>query len=312
MVPMAMKYTIKTVAQMTGLSVHTIRAWERRHHVLSPTRTITNRRVYEDAEVEQLRLLGRAVEFGHAIGQISHLSTEELRSLTEFSVGTERHPSSPSVSASTSSGFLIACESAMDRMAADSLEQTLVRAGAVLGMTELLEGVVVPLVERISVRWTEGTTTIAQEHMATAVLRAYLEGVRTSMHAPTQAPRLLVTTPRNQFHEIGALIVSIVASIEGWNVTYLGPNLPAEEIANATRQCAAHAVGLSIVFPNDDPTLADELKLLHKSLGPAVSILIGGRAASHYIGAIEAIGAHNVQTLSGLRESLNQIRRGPG
>jgi methanogenic corrinoid protein MtbC1 len=47
------------------------------------------------------------------------------------------------------------------------------------------------------------------------------------------APKILVTTPQGQLHELGALIVSAVASTEGWNVTYLGPNLPAEEIVGA-------------------------------------------------------------------------------
>lgn len=198
----------------------------------------------------------------------------------------------------------------MDRLDADSLEQTLIRAGASLGLTGMLEGVVIPLVELISARWIDGTTSIAQEHLTTAVLRTYLENVRSTLRSTSHAPRLLVTTPRHQVHEIGALIVSIVAATQGWHVTYLGPNLPAQEIADAARQCAAHAVGLSLVFPEDDPTLADELKLLRHNLGPAVPILVGGRAAGHYGAAIEAMRAQNVQTLAGLRETLDQIRLG--
>lgn len=304
-----MKYTIKTVAQLTGLSAHTIRAWERRHSILCPSRSDTNRRLYEDADVEQLKLLRQAVESGHAIGQVAQLSTEDLRRLSAFAVTPKIAPVS-GTSGSSAAALLAACEDAMDRLAADTLEQVLVRAGATLGLTGLLEGVVVPLVERISVRWLEGTTTIAQEHLATAVLRTYLDGVRAAMRPSADAPRLLVTTPRNQLHEIGALIVSIVASMQGWQVIYLGPNLPAEEIARAARQCAAHAVGLSIVFPHDDPTLEDDLRLLRRALGPVVPILIGGRSAGHYQAAIDAIGAHHIHSLPILRDSLDQIRLG--
>ncbi len=305
---MALKYTIKTVAQITGLSTHTIRAWERRHQVLSPARSETNRRLYEIAEVEHLNLLGRAVGSGHGIGEVAHLSLEELRQLTETTDLAEPLASVDVSVGSSPTAFLAICENAMDRMAADLLEQTLIRASANLGLTGLLEGVVVPLVERISTRWVDGTTTIAQEHMATAVLRTYLEGVRSSMRTSADAPRILVTTPINQIHEIGALIVSTVASIQGWNVTYLGANLPALEIASATRQCAAQAVGLSIVFPHDDPTLSPDLRLLRLELGPSVPILIGGRAASYYSSAIEAIGAQHIHTLSALRESLDHMR----
>ena len=142
---MAMKYTIKTVAQLTGLSAHTIRAWERRHGLLSPSRTDTNRRLYEDSDVEQLKLLRQAVESGHAIGQVAQLSLEDLRRLSASPLAT-------GVSGSSAGSLLAACEQAMDRLSADGLEQALVRAGATLGLTGLLEGVVVPLVERISVR----------------------------------------------------------------------------------------------------------------------------------------------------------------
>ena len=142
---MAMKYTIKTVAQLTGLSAHTIRAWERRHGLLSPSRTDTNRRLYEDSDVEQLKLLRQAVESGHAIGQVAQLSLEDLRRLSASPLAT-------GVSGSSAGALLAACEQAMDRLSADGLEQALVRAGATLGLTGLLEGVVVPLVERISVR----------------------------------------------------------------------------------------------------------------------------------------------------------------
>lgn len=304
-----MKYTIKTVAQLTGLSAHTIRAWERRHQVLNPARTETNRRVYENAEVERLKLLGRAVASGHAIGQVAHLSTDELRSLPVSGIAAIGPPME-SPSGTSTAAYLAACCDAMDRLDADLLEQTLVRAAASLGLTSLLESVIIPFIEVISVRWVDGTTTIAQEHLATAVLRTYLESVRTTMRSPSHAPRLLVTTPKNQVHEIGALIVSIVASVQGWSVTYLGPNLPAQEIVNAARQCGAHAIGLSLVFPDDDPTLADELNLLRHALGPAIPILVGGRAASKYSAAVAAAGGKEVQTLAGLRESLDQIRRG--
>ena len=54
---MAYKYPIKVVSQMTGLSVHVIRAWEKRYNVVEPDRTDTNRRLYSEKEIEKLKLL---------------------------------------------------------------------------------------------------------------------------------------------------------------------------------------------------------------------------------------------------------------
>ena len=53
---------------------------------------------------------------------------------------------------------------------------------------------------------------------------------------------------------------------EGWHVTYLGPDLPPEEIAAAAIQSGARAVALSIVYPPDDPLLMDDLAVLRAEL----------------------------------------------
>src|SRR5579871_2950965 len=74
-------HTIKFVAQHTGLSAHTIRAWERRYAALSPERTATNRRLYSTDDMEKLSLLRRAVQAGHNIGQIARLSLSDLQRL---------------------------------------------------------------------------------------------------------------------------------------------------------------------------------------------------------------------------------------
>ena len=49
------KYPIKVVSQMTGLSVFVIRAWEKRHNVVIPSRTETNRRLYTEDDIEKLK-----------------------------------------------------------------------------------------------------------------------------------------------------------------------------------------------------------------------------------------------------------------
>jgi len=143
--------------------------------------------------------------------------------------------------------------------------------------------------------------------MASAVLRTYLDRLRLSMPVATMAPKLLLTTPRNQHHEVGALIVAIVAAIKDWNVIYLGPNLPAEEIAEAARKTGAAAIGLSIVYPLDDIGLPNELALLRQKLGPSTPILVGGRAAQAYALVLESIGAQVFGNLDGFSDHLGQL-----
>jgi len=148
---------------------------------------------------------------------------------------------------------------------------------------------------------------VAHEHLASASVRNFLGSMRASDMIPETAPAILITTPAGQLHEIGALLAATVAASEGWRVTYLGPNLPAEEIAGAALQEQARAVGLSIVYPGDDPHLAGELVKLRRALGPEVAILVGGRAASGYRDVLERIAAAHVETLADLPEQLNRL-----
>ena len=74
-------YSIKAVSQATGLTVETLRAWERRYGIVVPNRDPTGRRVYRAADVLRLRRLREATERGHPIGRLAELSEESLAQL---------------------------------------------------------------------------------------------------------------------------------------------------------------------------------------------------------------------------------------
>lgn len=305
---MAVKYTISTVASKTGLTTHTIRAWERRYAALAPARTETNRRLYNEADVERLLILKSLLDSGHSIGQVAGLPLEELRSLSghqapgapvEYKVEPEHGESDPLLSSS-----LVALE----RHQGEELREALNKATSLYGAWGLLDRVVLPLVQQIEERWEDGRISIAQEHLGSAVIRAHLDELRTSIVAPVSSPKILVTTPQNQIHEIGALIVSIVAAMQSWNVLYVGANLPANEIVSAVHRSGANALGLSIVYPLDDTTLNHELRVIRRGLGSSVPIFVGGRGVDSYRTALEEIGALIEPNIKNFRERLDRTR----
>ncbi|MBU6301545.1 MAG: MerR family transcriptional regulator [Verrucomicrobia bacterium] len=72
------RYQISSVARATGLSVHTIRAWEKRYKVISPERTETGRRLYGREDIRKLTYLKRLVDEGNPIGLVAGLSADQL------------------------------------------------------------------------------------------------------------------------------------------------------------------------------------------------------------------------------------------
>jgi DNA-binding transcriptional MerR regulator len=72
-------YRVGAVRRLTGLSDHTLRAWERRHGVIRPSRTGGGMRVYSEDDVARLQLLKALTDCGESIGSIAALDDRELR-----------------------------------------------------------------------------------------------------------------------------------------------------------------------------------------------------------------------------------------
>ena len=77
---MATRYPIRAVAKTTGLSLDTLRAWERRYKAVVPERSERGRQ-YGAEDIDRLLLLGKLVEKGHAIGGIAALPNDDLKKL---------------------------------------------------------------------------------------------------------------------------------------------------------------------------------------------------------------------------------------
>jgi DNA-binding transcriptional MerR regulator/methylmalonyl-CoA mutase cobalamin-binding subunit len=306
-------HPIKVVVRRTGLSPHVIRVWEKRYQAVEPMRTETNRRRYSDADIERLLLLQRATQTGRSIGQIAHLTTERLRDLVQ-----EDETASPPVAAAgersevpvaeAPSAHLEACLEAMRQLDSAALEHALMQARVALSQPMFIDRLVVPLMETVGDLWHSGSLRIVHEHLASAVVRAMLGGLSTSAALSAMAPKIVVTTPTGQLHEIGALIVASTAESGGWQVVYLGVNLPAEEIAAAVQHHGAKAVALSVVHPADDPRVAEELLKLRRYLSHDIEILVGGRSSHGYQSVLETIAAIQIKDLATLRDYLETLR----
>jgi len=298
--------TIRAAAQRTGLSAHVIRVWERRYGAIVPARTASRRRLYSAGEVERLLLLSRLTQEGRSIGTIARLSTEVLRGLAGAAPS-----SSPSGLASLSSdaGMLEQCLGAVRGLDAVLLETTLTRAEVRLGSQGMLRRIAAPLCQALGDQWREGLISAAHEHMASAVLQAFLLRLTRVHSLGGSAPTLMCATPSGQVHELGALLVSATAANLGWKVVYLGASLPAAEIAGAVQQHQARALALSLVYPEDDPRLPEELLRLGVLLPGTCAVIVGGRAISSYMDSLERIGAQVCQDLIQLGAVLDELRK---
>ena len=269
-------YPIRAVSNLTGVSIDTLRAWERRYQVVTPQRDERGR-VYTERDIERLRLLRMAVEGGHSIGRVATLSNEELHTrlgplaaptgnATEVAVSVAEHPVSISHS----------LVSAIGRLDYGEAERELSLAAAGLGPRELVYRVALPLMRKVGEDWHRGQLSIAQEHMASALLRNLLGAIIPLYRRSSPTSHILLATPAGESHEFGILFSAILAVGGGLSIVYLGPNLPAEEIINAAKRTAPQAVVLGFIGADGGKTGLREVHEVAEHLPTEIEIWVGG------------------------------------
>lgn len=307
---MPSSFSIQTAAERTGLTPHVIRAWERRYRAIEPQRSAGKQRLYSEEEIERLAMLSRAVRGGHSIGKIAAIPMTELRALIANQPAMARAakgrlPDDPG------SAFRADALAATTGFDGPALEKALRRALLALGNQGLLRLAIGPLAHEVGERWRAGELTAAHEHFFTASVKVFLGDLIRQFATPLNAPRIIVSTPTGQLHELGAVMAAATAANLGWRSIYLGPSLPAHEIAGAALRNEAAAVALSIVYPEDDPNLASELADLARLLPADTRILAGGRAARGYFETLIHIGALYADSIEEFGCQLDSLRRAP-
>ena len=302
------RHPIGVVADRTGLSPDLLRVWERRYRAVEPSRAADGQRLYSDADVERLRLLRLATLAGRSIGQVARLETDELtRLVREDAAARSRAVQREDRAVPASLGQDVERALELARVVdAPGLEALLRRSAAALGVPIFLDGLVAPLLRRMGQEWEGGRLTVAQEHLATAIIQRVLEGIIHFMVAPHGAPNLLLATLAGDHHKMGALLAATAAAAEGWRVTYLGPGLPASEIATAAVAAGARVVGVSIVQLAERERVLAELQTVRARLPASVPLLAGGAGAVELAPALDGDGIHVVGDLSELRTALRQ------
>lgn len=273
------KHPIGVVAERTGLTQDVIRAWERRYGAVEPARGKGGQRLYTDADIERLDLLNRASDAGRSIGQIARLGTGVLGRMVDEDAAA-REASTSSSSQSIDADELIDLGLAYTRsLASGALEDHLRRAASLLGVTAFVERVAAPLLRKVGDEWHAGRLTPSQEHLASSILQDILVATMRGFSQRDGALRVLVATPAGERHAIGAVLVGTAAALHGWNVLYLGADLPAAEIAAAAVAADVTMVAVSIVYVDDRRRVVGEIRSLRGRLPGTIALVVGGSGA---------------------------------
>jgi methylmalonyl-CoA mutase cobalamin-binding subunit len=175
---------------------------------------------------------------------------------------------------------------ALERFDTAGLEIALGRASAALAPAELLREVVVPVLTAVGSAWSERRGSVAHEHLVSAVIRNVLGSALHVYGRPQSSVRVVLATPEHEPHEFGVLGAAVLAASAGLDAIYLGPGIPATDLADCAVTAQADVVVLGITAAEHGDAIQREVAEIARRLPKDVELWLGGRAAERMAATI--------------------------
>ena len=148
-------------------------------------------------------------------------------------------------------------------------------------LTALYLQVFQPCLYEIGRLWEGGQVSVAQEHLATAIVaRVMLIG---SAHAADcyMGKAVIVCAP-SELHELGVRMVADLLEKDGWQVDFLGASLPAAELVQYLQSSSTHFVGIAASMPFNLDSAREGIEAIRQdSVLKKLKIMVGGPAFHH-------------------------------
>lgn len=274
--------SIGGLSRETGLSVETLRTWERRYGYPSPIRRPSGHRRYPYEVARRLRLVRRALSLGLRPGRVVPMPEEELRPLLEKLLGEQapdRDPDSPSPGRRDAEPLPAPIRpwlARLEELDAPGLDRDLRVALARWGRRVFLEERLIPFLRVVGERWAAGELGILHEHLASERVEAFLSGQWLPLADAARGPRVVIAGLPGEAHVLALHMAAWILAGEDHRVLYLGSDTPPEEIATATRTTTPRAVVTGVSAAASPATTRRHLVHLGALLPEGTELLVGG------------------------------------
>ncbi|MGD7789908.1 MerR family transcriptional regulator [Propionibacteriaceae bacterium Y1700] len=249
-------YTIKRAAELIGIPAGTLRAWQRRYGVVTPERSDSGYRVYDEEDLDILRRMNELVEGGLTPALAA-------RKLTETPGSADRDDDLVAVAATLRPG---------------RITRLLDRQFATGSFEDVLDRWLLPELQRVGTAWATGELSVLAEHLVASAVERRLHAAFDAAGVDTAGttPQVLTGLPYGARHELGVLAFAVCLRRLGLAVSHLGANLPTEEWLTAREAYGSPAVVLAVPSPSDLPTARETIRAL-RAAGPGVLAVGGGQ-----------------------------------
>jgi methanogenic corrinoid protein MtbC1 len=272
-------YNMKAVEQQTGISAATLRAWERRYHLVEPKRTTSGYRLYSDRDIALLRWVRNQMTEGLTISRVVAM-VENLRSSGDSLFVDEDDTPVPYYrdAPQPPNELVRPLYDALVDMDDDRADEIIEQAFSMYTMATVYVELIAPTLIEIGEAWHRGDIFISTEHYATAYLRGRLLALLQAYPHRPDSPTIFVGCAPTERHEVGALIFAVMLRQAGYNVVYLGQDVPVNDVIQTALQTRPAMICMSASNPQSAALMADIQAQLGRAEPPAPLFGYGGRA----------------------------------
>ncbi len=221
---------IGELSRRVGVPVESLRAWERRYGLLTPSRTQGGFRLYDEDDVARVLAMRANLERGLFAAEAARLALAE-------DVAEPIRAPAPVADASELAVALDSFDEAGAQRALDGLLATLT-------LDVVLRDVLLPYLHTLGERWERGETSVAQEHFASNLLRGRLTALARGWDRGV-GPRALLACVGGERHDIALVAFGLALRGHGWRISYLGADTPVASLVEAARELSPDAIVVS-------------------------------------------------------------------
>ncbi len=220
-------YNLKVVIHETGIKPDTVRAWERRYGLPQPQRTAGGHRLYSDRDIALIKWLMARQQEGMSISKAVKLYRTLAAEGKDPLVQAETAVSTPTLPDDATlndlrQNWINACL----QFDEETAETTLTQAFALYPPLIVCNEILLKGMADIGNRWYQNQATVQQEHFASALAMRRLHALVAAAPRPTRAGRALIGCPAGEEHTLPPLLLTLMLRHQGWDVLYLGANVP--------------------------------------------------------------------------------------
>lgn len=234
-------FTIGTFASQLGVPASTLRKWEARYGVPSPSRSPGGTRLYSAVDLEQMRDVKRLIDQGMrpatALARFGQTEPDATKSDARRVVGIDAEASiTPQI------------RDLIDRLLNHDLAAVrdgVSRALLADGACAFIETLAAPLMREVGHRWMTGDLSVFSEHAISSVLEVSLNNAIRQLRPSTSSPRILLATPPGEQHRLGLSMAGLVMASSGADCIDLGNELPLDMLLKAIDAYQPDVIGLS-------------------------------------------------------------------